>query len=211
MADDRRKMSITRLYDNTTIILPITPFPKFSWEREDRSEDTLGLGEYETGSSKKLCVVDIDNIILPHPDNKYDFVFSNNPPSFYLNYLYQFWNENNNLLLKYYAPDYKIISLNCRSKRIGRAGEKNGNKNIYIESLKFKEYKDNKLSSMQLDTASQKAIKSYGSSTYTVKEGDNLINIAKRIYGDSSKWEILMNKNGLSNPLAIKVGMNLYI
>ena len=64
---------------------------------------------------------------------------------------------------------------------------------------------------MQLDTASQKAIKNYGSSTYTVKEGDNLINIAKRIYGDSSKWEILMNKNGLSNPLAIKVGMNLYI
>ena len=128
-----------------------------------------------------------------------------------INYLYQFWNENNNLLLKYYAPDYKIISLNCRLKRIGRAGEKNGNKNIYIESLKFKEYKDNKLSSMQLDTASQKAIKNYGSSTYTVKEGDNLINIAKRIYGDSSKWEILMNKNGLSNPLAIKVGMNLYI
>ena len=48
MADDRIKMSITRLYDNTTIIFPITPFRMFSWEREDRSEDTLGLGEYET-------------------------------------------------------------------------------------------------------------------------------------------------------------------
>ena len=211
MADTRRRLKLTRLRDNTVIIFPITPFPQFTWGMNVQSQDLLGVGEMDTGATPKLTTVNISNIILPHPDNHYEFAFSKNYPSFYLNYLWQFMKYQNNLLLEYYTSQTKIIHLNCRVVDIVGAGEKNGNKNIYIDNLKLKEYKDNKLSSMQFENVSQKAIDKYGSNIYYVKEGDNLINIAKNLYGDSSKWEVLMNKNGLSNPLAITVGMGLYI
>lgn len=211
MADDRRRLTITRLRDNLSFTFPITPFPKFSWGVNDQTQDLLGVGEMDTGHTPKLSVVNIPNIILPHKDNNYNFLLSDCSQSFIINTLWEFLNEQNNLYLDYYEPRFKTLHMYCRLKDMQGVGEVNGNKNIIIESLRFKQYKDNRLNSMDLQTDSQKAIEKYGSDTYYVKDGDNLINIAKKIYGDSSKWNILMNKNGLSNPLEIKVGMGLYI
>lgn len=213
MDSSRRKLKITRIRDNTVLIFPITPFPKFTWGVNKQKQDLLGVGEMDVGATPKLTTVNIPNVILPHPDNNYDFVFIQKMPSYYLNYLKEFVKYQNNLLLEYYADteSEKIFSLNCRLSDIEDVGEENGNKNIVIGKLKFEEYKDNRVYEREYLTDSQRAINDYGSNIYYVKDGDNLINIAKKVYGDSSKWQILMSKNGLNNPLDISIGMGLYI
>jgi len=54
-------------------------------------------------------------------------------------------------------------------------------------------------------------IASYGSDTYFVAEGDTLITIAAKIFGDSTKWAYLMNLNQLQNPIDLTVGQALKI
>lgn len=41
---------------------------------------------------------------------------------------------------------------------------------------------------------------------YTIRDGDNLSNIAHRIYGDASKWRKLAEANGIENPRSLVVG-----
>jgi LysM repeat protein len=50
-----------------------------------------------------------------------------------------------------------------------------------------------------------------GSETITVKPGEYLYSIAKRVYGDASKWRLIYdaNRDQLSNPDAVRVGMKL--
>lgn len=54
---------------------------------------------------------------------------------------------------------------------------------------------------------------SAGSETITVKPGEYLYSIAKRIYGDASKWRLIYdaNRDQLSNPDAVWVGMKLVV
>jgi nucleoid-associated protein YgaU len=49
--------------------------------------------------------------------------------------------------------------------------------------------------------------------TYTVVEGDSLSKIAKREYGDASKWRQIYqaNKDVIDNPDLIEPGQNLII
>ena len=52
-----------------------------------------------------------------------------------------------------------------------------------------------------------------GSETITVKPGEYLYSIAKRVYGDASKWRLIYdaNRDQLSNPDAVRVGMKLVV
>ena len=47
--------------------------------------------------------------------------------------------------------------------------------------------------------------------TYTVKKGDTLWDIAFRFYGDSTKWGIIAEKNGVSNPRTLQIGTVLQL
>ena len=47
--------------------------------------------------------------------------------------------------------------------------------------------------------------------TYVVQSGDSLWEIARRFYGDGSKYMIIANKNGISNPSLIHPGKILVI
>lgn len=47
--------------------------------------------------------------------------------------------------------------------------------------------------------------------TYTVKAGDMLMNIAKKFYGSESKYKLIMDANGLTNPDKITEGQKLII
>ncbi len=46
---------------------------------------------------------------------------------------------------------------------------------------------------------------------YTVKSGDSLGAIAKKFYGRASKWRVIAEANGITNPAALKVGSVLTI
>lgn len=43
-------------------------------------------------------------------------------------------------------------------------------------------------------------------STYTVKKGDTLWDIACRFYGDGTKWGMLADKNGVADPRKLQIG-----
>lgn len=47
--------------------------------------------------------------------------------------------------------------------------------------------------------------------TYTVKAGDMLMSLAKRFYGDESKYKLIMEKNNITDPDKIMVGQKLLI
>lgn len=47
--------------------------------------------------------------------------------------------------------------------------------------------------------------------TYTVKKGDTLSAIAKRVYGDSSKWKDLKSKNGIKDEKKLQIGQVLKV
>jgi hypothetical protein len=46
---------------------------------------------------------------------------------------------------------------------------------------------------------------------WKVKAGDRLDLIADRVYKDSTKWRLIADRNGISNPLSIRAGQNLRI
>lgn len=52
-----------------------------------------------------------------------------------------------------------------------------------------------------------------GVKTYTVEDGDNLWKIAKKVYGDGSKWQLIYDANEeiLEDPAELKIGMKLTI
>ncbi len=52
-----------------------------------------------------------------------------------------------------------------------------------------------------------------GSATYTIAPGDSLSLIARRVYGDATKWKVILdaNKDRLAHPQDLKVGMELTI
>ncbi len=47
--------------------------------------------------------------------------------------------------------------------------------------------------------------------SYVVKQGDTLAIISKKIYGTTTKWRDIANKNNIKNPLKIKVGQKLVL
>jgi prophage DNA circulation protein len=46
---------------------------------------------------------------------------------------------------------------------------------------------------------------------WTVKAGDRLDLIADEVYKDSTKWRLIADRNGISNPLSIQAGQSLRI
>ena len=62
---------------------------------------------------------------------------------------------------------------------------------------------DNKIKDNSIAKKIDNIIEQYGSSVYYTAEGDTLITIAGKIFGDSSQWYYLQNINGLDNPLKV--------
>ncbi|UWG96396.1 LysM peptidoglycan-binding domain-containing protein [Dehalobacter sp. DCM] len=94
-------------------------------------------------------------------------------------------------------------------------GEKEeGTGDVYF-TLELKEYRlitIETVASAASTTVTTKNARSTGReipSSYTVKSGDTLWAIAKRYYGDGSKYPTLASKNGIKNPNLIYVGQVL--
>lgn len=47
--------------------------------------------------------------------------------------------------------------------------------------------------------------------THTVKDGDQLFEIAKAYYGDGNKWEKIAKANGNIKPESLSIGQKLQI
>lgn len=209
MSDDRRKLIITKKSTNFSLLFPLTPFPKFSSGMNIQTAELFGHGEVDIGATRNLTRITMSGM-FPYPSNNYDFVFNNDHvPGFYINYLYDWMVNQDDLELTYRTDSQKISHLNCRIEKFDYY-EDDGTKNVKF-NMTLREYKDNTLTTSNVVADSKRAIESYGSDTYYVADGDTLITIASKIYGDSSKWSYLMNKNDLKNPLELNTGQAIKI
>lgn len=206
MADEIRYFKVTGKSDNVSLVFPITPFPKFSASVSSITENVYGVGEVDLGHNKNLIKCNCSGI-FPHPKNNYNFVLDNHYPSHFINWLNKWLNEQNDLLIEYYTKSQKVSHLNCRIQSFD-FGEEDGTKNVQY-NLSFKEYKEITINNSSAIVDGKSVAESYGSSSYFVAEGDTLISIATKLFGDSSKWSYLQNVNNLANPLNIEVGQEI--
>lgn len=208
MANDIRYLKIKGLAENVTLTFPITPFLKWTGGVDAETVSVFGNGEMDVGVSKRLLRITMDGL-FPHPSNNYNFLLDNHEPRYFINYLNKWMNNQNDLLLTYCTSSQTVSQLNCRIQEFS-FGEEDGTKNVSF-SLGLKEYKENKIASSQYVVDADSVSKSYGSNVYYVEEGDTLITIASKLFGDSSKWSYLMNYNKLNNPLDLVVGQAIKI
>lgn len=98
--------------------------------------------------------------------------------------------------------------------------ENDGTRDVDFD-LELREYvfAQNKTPTNQVSTTSSASVKvpqtkretKEVSSSYTVKKGDTLYAIAKKLTGDGSNYKAIANNNGISNPDKIYVGQVLLI
>lgn len=100
-------------------------------------------------------------------------------------------------------------------------GENDASKDINF-SIEFKEYRKIRLSKNNDDkvnkdsknisvTNTKRSSKTVKSTSYTVKKGDTLASIAKKLTGKSSNYIAIANQNDIENPNNIYVGQKLVI
>lgn len=72
---------------------------------------------------------------------------------------------------------------------------------------------DEPMSPKKSSARSSSGARSSGRSTYTVKKGDTLSEIAQREYGDASKWPRIYNanKSRIADPKKLQIGTKLII
>ena len=204
-----RRVWIKSLTENLEIYFPITPFVTIKETMNTTTQDLYGFGEIDSGSSIKLDTWSCESFFPDiHNNYSFDLSYTKYPSSYYVETLSRWMKEGQALVFQYYVADgyYAINDYYCKITGFSH-GEKNGNKNIYY-TLDFKQYKELKISNQAIVNNTNIA-QSYGSDTYYVGEGDTLVTIASKIYGDSTKWSYLMNNNGLKNPLDLVVGQAL--
>lgn len=207
MADERRYFKVLGKADNYQLVFPITPFPKFSASVDTITQKVYGIGEVDLGHNKNLIKCSVEGI-FPHPNNGYTFTLDDpHVPNFYVKQLQTWMDNQNDLMIEYYTKSERINALNCRIQSF-ECGEEDGTKNVQY-SITFKEYKTIKLNNSSAIVDGMSVAKSYGSSSYFVGEGDTLISIATKLFGDSSKWSYLQNINNLSNPLSLELGQEI--
>ena len=206
--DETRRVWIKNTRTGLELILPVTPFFKFKHSRSIDTQELMGCGEVETGSKNKLDEFYCDECHFPYfKSTSYRVDYVKYEPWYYVEVLTE-WLKNGDVLHFMYYSQYKTINdYYCKMTDFEHY-EKSGNKNIYY-TMSFKEWKEEKLYSATMDVDAERIIKEYGSPYYYVGEGDTLITIAKKIYGDSAKWDYLMNNNNLKNPLDLHVGQKL--
>ena len=204
---DLRKVWVKSLNENLEVFFPITPFVNIKESMSTDSQNLFGFGEMDNGATTNLDTWSCESF-FPDLNNEYEFDLSliKHPPSYYVETLSRFMKQKQVLVFQYYTDTGAINDYYCKIKGFSH-GEKYGNKDVYY-TLDFKQYKELKIDSINIvDSAS--IAQSYGSDTYYVGEGDTLVTIAAKIYGDSTKWSYLMSKNSLKNPLDITLGQGL--
>ena len=81
-------------------------------------------------------------------------------------------------------------------------------------SLQLREYKFQSVSRQQTGSSAQTAQREderITPKTYTVVKGDTLWDIAARFYGSGTKWGVIAEKNGVTNPRLLQIGTVLYL
>jgi hypothetical protein len=205
--------------DSETLVLPVSPADVMF--TEDSNVETIKLlnyGEYPVGMTRKLATWTIESffpckdvgvagfsnenfrgIVDNNKMYKYWFDISGDniqdPYSYYCDKLLT-WKKEATPLVFFFETWKGYYS--CQIKKF-TYGRKDPTGNVYYQ-LEFQEYKEY----TQYDNSS--ASTDYSSDYYYPTEGENILQIAKKLYGDSEKYKYFMDLNGMKNPTDINYG-----
>lgn len=208
------------------IQLPVNPFEDitFSSTINVKEYDIISFGEVVKMGNRKAIELVIKSLLT---NKNYPFLAVKNPlPAIdYLNKLYALLNSKEPVRL-IITGDMTDINFLCvitefqHTQKFGEEGE-------YYYSLTLKEYLEPKAKKVVLIPASTSSNKSSTakvssvkptrtqkkpvSTTYTVRKGDCLWNIAKIFYGDGSKYPVIIAANPKIRNNAISPNMVLTI
>lgn len=209
-------------YDNKTYRLPVNPeeLTKTSVQAIERYQ-ILKLGQIAIPTHMELTEYSFE-VELPHEALHYVETSGNfKDTDYYLN-LFNKW-RNDLAHVRFIASngigdDINSLVLIEDVKEVERAGEE-GDKYISFKLLEYKKYGKKSVVVQQsgIAVASTGKVevpvtvnpKSTGS--YTVVSGDSLWAIAKKYYGDGSKYGKIVTANGIKNPNLIYPGQKLVI
>ncbi len=193
--------------------LPVPP-PDYEnlIEREIETVKTTGAGDINIARHKKLATMVITSFFPVR-----GYTFAKNPfyPPFYIERI-KGWIEKD-VIVRLVITDGSQTKLNqqyyVESIKLGEDHESNGDINY---TLTLREYRRPEIIARVKTAISATAVnlkeretKSVPNKrTYKVVPGDSLSRIARKMYGDASKWGAIYNanKDKIKNPNIIKVG-----
>lgn len=203
--------------DNTTnindrvVLLPISPSDlMFTEDSDGQTIKLMNYGELPVGMNRKLATWGLSSF-FPKRDTKarynykdgrqnsslnkiwkYPFDISSgteDPYEFYCATLYEWKNRQTPLVFMFNTwGEYYY----CQIKTF-KYGRKDSKGNVYYD-LQFQEYKEY----TKFDNGAGST--DYSSDVYYPAEGENILQIAKKIYGDSSYYTQIMQLNNMQNP-----------
>lgn len=185
--------------DNQSYRLPVNP-EKITLRKGQTINETSVLGKGAVSECGALKLLEVD-FTVELPSKPYEYVLTKKqflPANFYLD-IFNKCREMRMPIKFIFYSEYRIL-----------------NSYFYISDLQIEEkageegdfYVDFSLieaSSSEIKTISKRTEKE----EYIVQQGDNLISIALKVYGDDTKAKELMKKNNITNPNFLKVGQIL--
>jgi len=209
-------MEFWLIQDNEKLQLPVPP-PSYAIKRalSNTVMNVEGVGEVSFIGKYKL--IEIPVIETFFPNQVYSFCqYSDFPTPKECIAMIVKWMSSGSPI-RYIVGD--VINLECSIESF-QCGEADGTGDVTF-SLELKQYKQIVLATTT-STAATKTVMTAKATVaqrttktvakkYTVKAGDTLSAIAKKQYGDSSKYTLLVSKNKLKNPNSIKVGQVLIL
>lgn len=202
-----------------TLILPIAPSDiMFTEDSSPTTINLLNYGELGIGMNKKLASWSVESFFpartrtMPIYSNLdmrgyttgqnfrywFDVSYGNEDPYKYYCSKLLTWKKEETPLVFFFNMNGWGDYYNCQIKNF-KYGRKDPIGNVYYQ-LEFQEYKrytqfDNE--DFDID---------YSSDTYVAQEGENILQICRKIYGDSERYTYFMKINGLKNPTDIVIG-----
>lgn len=188
--------------ENRIILLPVSPSDLMFNESSDaQTIKLMNYGELPVKMNRKLANWSVSSF-FPNLDSNYPFVRKTDmkdPYEYYCNTLFAWKNNETPLvfMFKTWGNYY-----NCQIKDF-KFGRKDAVGNIYYE-LQFQEYKKIDL------TTGENGTTNYSSNVYYPSEGETILDMAKKIYGNSEYYKTIVSLNKLSSPV-IQAGVGYKI
>lgn len=201
-----------------TIVLPISPSDlMFNNDSDITTIKLLNFGELNVGMNKKLATWSVESFFPCRNTGTATYSNSNRRGNTDNNKMFKYWfdvSDGTKDPYKYYCKalmEWKDNQTplvfqfetwngyyNCQIKKF-TFGRKDAIGNIYYQ-LEFQEYKKYTSTSVSTNVTS-----TYSSDTYYPAEGENILAVAKKLYGSTEYYQYFMTLNGMKTT-EIKAG-----
>ena len=197
--------------ENVEMLLPV-PLPEYEYEHGNNIETvtTTNYGDINLSGHKKLNGMILSGFF---PKDDYEFAKKEMEPMEYVAQI-QKWIDDN-AVIRLIIVDGNVTKVNSyfliESIAHSETSETNGDINYKISLRGYRKIEVTKI--VETITVVGNSIredvkKTPKANTYTVVSGDSLSRIARKMYGDASKWSLIYeaNKSIIKNQNVIHVG-----